>query len=306
MFSPTLDSDKLIDANTEFVCKQLIGKTADYTDDPAIRGKPRKIGLVSWAGTDWGASAKVYEDALAKRCNAKYDSTFTVDTFEESATAAQNWSSMITKFKLDGITTIVFGIDYVFGGQIANAASAQNYFPEWEVCGCFLWDTNIAMHFFVNSSQWRHAFGITAREVPRPQPETDWYRAYQSVEPNGEADETVGMALFPALVQLANGIQLAGPDLTPLSFTQGLYQLPPRTPDPIWSVGGGFSPGDLTYPDYVSFVWWSAADLAPDDATGPGAYRHVFGGKKFRIGEMPTDPIPFFDPKQSVTGVSGT
>jgi hypothetical protein len=92
----------------------------------------------------------------------------------------------------------------VFGGQIANAASAQNYFPEWIVCGCFLWDTNIAMHFFVNSSQWRHAFGITAREVPRVGPETDWYRAYQEVESNGEPDPTTGIVVFPALVHLAN------------------------------------------------------------------------------------------------------
>ena len=48
----------------------------------------------------------------------------------------------------------------------------------------------VVVHFFVSSSQWRHAFGITAREIPRPGPETDWYRAYQSVESNGEADET--------------------------------------------------------------------------------------------------------------------
>jgi hypothetical protein len=304
MFSPTLDADKLVDANVEFLCKQIVGKPAANTDDPNINGKPRKLGIVSWAGSDWGASGQVYQDALAKRCNAKFDAVETVDTFSESANSAQTWSSVVTKFKLEGITTILFGIDYVFGGQIANAASAQDYYPEWIVCGCFAWDTNIAMHFFVNSAQWRHAFGITAREVPRAQPETDWYRAYQSVEPSGDPDETVGLVVFNSLVHLANGIQMAGPNLTPETFMQGLFKVPARPPDPAWSIGGGFSPGDLTYPDYVGFIWWNPTDLAPDDSTGPGAYRHVYQGKKFRIGELPEEPIPFF--KDGVTGLSGS
>lgn len=304
MFSPTLDADQLVDANTEFVCKQIVGKTADHTDDPSITGKPRKVGLVAWAGSDWGAPAEVYQDALMKKCGAKYDSVFTVDTFNESADSAQTWSSVITKFKVDGITTVQLGIDYVFGGQLANAASAQGYYPEWLVCGCFVWDSNIAIHFFVSSSQWRHAFGITAREVPRPLPETDWYRAYQSVEPNGTPDATVGFVVFPALVHLANGIQMAGPKLTPQTFMQGLFKVPSRPPDPVWSIGGGYSPGDLTHPDYVGFLWWSAADLAPDDSNGTGAYRHVWGGRKFKIGELPTEPVPFF--RDGVTGVSGS
>jgi hypothetical protein len=304
MFSPVLDADALINANTEFVCKQVAGKNADFTDDPNIKGKKRKIGLIAWAGTDWGADVDVYDKALFNKCGRHYDDKVTVDTFDASATSAQTWSTIITKFRNDGITTISPNMDYVFGGQLANAASAQQYFPEWLVCGCFAWDTNIAVHFFVNSAQWRHAFGITAREVPRPQPETDWYRAYQEVETDGEADETVGLVVFPALMQYANGIQAAGPNLNPQTFMQGLLKIPQRTPDPIWSVGGGYSPGDLTYPDWVDFVWWNSTDLAPDDSNGAGAYRHVYGGKKFRIGELPTEPVPFF--KDGVTGVHGS
>jgi hypothetical protein len=97
---------------------------------------------------------------------------------------------------------------------------------------------------------------------------------------------------------------MAGPNLTPKTFMEGLLKVPQRTPDPIWSVGGGYSPGDLTYPDWVNFVWWNSTDLAPDDSVGPGAYRHVYGGKKFRIGELPTEPVPFF--KEGVTGVHGS
>jgi hypothetical protein len=105
-------------------------------------------------------------------------------------------------------------------------------------------------------------------------------------------------------VHLANGIQMAGPDLTPETFMQGLFKVPQRVPDPAWSIGGGFSPGDLTYPDHVGFIWWNPTDLAPDDGTGPGAYRHVWGGKKFRVGELPEEPVPFFE--DGVTGLSGS
>lgn len=301
-FSPTLDADRMIDANTEFACKQVRNRNADYTDDPNIQGKPRKLGLVLWTGAGGGATEAMWQNKFREACGGRYDSVVTMDTFNE-ADAAQV-STVMTKFQAEGITTVLLFVDYVFGGQIANAATAQKYFPEWVVCGCFVWDTNIAMHYFVSSAQWRHAFGITAREVPRNNEETDWYRAYRSVEPSGEPDSTIGFVTFPALMQLANGIQMAGPNLTPQTFMEGLLKIPPRTPDPYWSIGGGYSRSDLTYPDWVGYLWWSSTDLAPDDDTGPGAYKHVWEGRKFPIGQQPTDPIPFF--QDGVTTAYGT
>ena len=51
----------------------------------------------------FGEMALLREDS---RRTATVKAVETVDTFNESANSAQTWSSVVTKFKLEGITTI--------------------------------------------------------------------------------------------------------------------------------------------------------------------------------------------------------
>lgn len=96
------------------------------------------------------------------------------------------------------------------------------------------------------------------------------------------------------MLHLINGIQLAGPKLTPETFRAGLFSLPPRSGSPSWAIGGHFGPGHLAYADDVIEIWWDPTQPNPKNAPersgygayGPGAYRYVGCGKRYRLGEF--------------------
>ena len=122
----------------------------------------------------------------------------------------------------------------------------------------------------------------------------DWYRAYKSIDPNNDPNESVAKYMFLHALQYVNGLQMAGPGLTPDNFLNGLFKMPHRVPEPIWSIGGGYGPGDYTYADYVSLVWYDPTMPAPDELGQPGAYRHLNGGQRYKIGDIPTEALPWF------------
>ena len=117
------------------------------------------------------------------------------------------------------------------------------------------------------------------------------------------------------LSMLYEGIQLAGPALTPASFTQGLFSDPPAggaacgcvTLEQV-SFGhwGGVPPGLTDYYAFDDFVelWWDPSAVGPDEVTGAegkGMYRYVAAGKRYALGTWPTGPPAAFDPRGTMT-----
>ncbi len=106
---------------------------------------------------------------------------------------------------------------------------------------------------------------------------------------------------------------MAGPDLNPESFRDGVYRMPIQEQGPgglrsILTFGErGIWPGDgyvdVAGLDNAGILWWDPEATGVDEtgAEGKGMYRHVDGGRRYLPGEMPTDPIPFFDPTDAVT-----
>ncbi len=92
-----------------------------------------------------------------------------------------------------------------------------------------------------DQDQMDNMVGSAGLEIARASADTDWYRAYKEVDPDGPDPEE---GAFRSLQQIANGIQGAGPNLTPETFWQGLAKIPHRTPNPVWSIGGGYGPDE--------------------------------------------------------------
>lgn len=292
VFSHELDGRKLEDANGEFLCKQLVGRPTAYTDDPQLLGQPRKLGALTWVGDNHGWTENDLNRILQRHCDHSYADVIELNPYDASRNSAFN--TAMTRFKAQGITTVAIYMDYLFAGRLQNEATAIQYYPEWLVCGCYQNDYNQRARTYYDPAHARHTFGITGGEVPRPTPEKDGYRAYKLIDPDGEPDMEIVEGLILPLLHVANGIQMAGPNLTPTTFMQGLMKVPARVAEPGWSMGGGYRPGDMTWRDHVSFVWWSPTATAPDEPDSPGAFQHVWNGRKFRIGELPTEPVPFF------------
>ena len=74
--------------------------------------------------------------------------------------------------------------------------------------------------------------------------------------------------IYEQLQQLAIGIDMAGPDLTPASFEQGMIRYPATAgPDGLWEFG----PTQFTAPVDVREICWSPTAISPVNRR-PGAY----------------------------------
>ena len=109
------------------------------------------------------------------------------------------------------------------------------------------------------------------------------YRAYKSVrsdEPSIAVD-----ILYYFMYVMAIGIQMAGPDLTPATFQQGMFNYPRAT----GSAGSwGFGPGDYTPMDDAMVIWWNPDAESPYNGK-KGAYQS--DGKRYRPGQWPREPM---------------
>ena len=291
----------------ELACKQFVGRP------PGLINKKRDPTFAYDAPRTWGVIA--YQDQTRRGATAMFEREFARCGASFSAKAEYNLtdnqqaiSGIAAKMRAAGVTTIVLATDELTPVVFLREAESIGYSPEWIHAGTGGTDTNTAAGRF-DDNQARNLIGLSPNEIPRPEADTDWYRAYKEIDPDGEPDQTY----FRSLQQFAGGVQHAGPNLTPETFWQGLLKQPYRTPDPAWSIGGGYRQTmeitplrDLTYMDFMALQWFNP-DLGSTNADE--RYCYIRGGQRYRIGEFPEDPIPWFDPEQCIyeapAGING-
>ena len=106
----------------------------------------------------------------------------------------------------------------------------------------------------------------------------------------------------------SKAIQLAGPDLTPSTFTTGLFRAPPAGGGPTSPLYAFGYQGAAPLPSYSSpadytFLWYDATAKGPDEegVEGSGLMRYVNGGARYRAGTVPAGAVPMFSLPGSVT-----
>ncbi|WP_254126895.1 hypothetical protein [Aquihabitans sp. G128] len=226
------------------------------------------------------------------------------------AELAEKARSLISRMKEEGVTTVVFLGDPIMPIYLTQAATDQDYFPEWVITGTVLTDTTVFGRRY-DQKQWAHAFGISSLPARLPQDQGEawrlhvWYTGKEPVAP-----KTVAV-LWEPIRLLALGIHLAGPDLTPETFRDGMFSYPPTggTPTaPQLSFGdhGFFEAPDYLAVDDMQEIWWDAEAKGPDEqgAEGTGMMRYADGGKRYLAGKMPKVAPHAFTEKGSVTGYS--
>lgn len=277
-----MDNTLTIELTAEYLCEKLGGKEAVFTDDPKLRPPlgptQRRFGVLYFAEDDFALNGPALVTAAEAECGLDVvPAGYTLDEPSSMATA-------VTTLKDAGVTTAVFLTEFVTGGRALSVATGQGWFPEWIVLGFGGADAN-TLAASLPQEQWRHAFGATSGEIPLKDSATDWWRAYKEIDPEGRPDAEVAKFLWPHLTQMTNGIQMAGPGLTPLSFRDGLYamgRVPART---VWAASGGFAPGDPSFVDDVAEIWWDGRSAA---------YRYTHGGRRASRGQIEGDVSALF------------
>ncbi|HZU74010.1 MAG TPA: hypothetical protein VE990_14680 [Acidimicrobiales bacterium] len=292
----------------EFLCKKIVGKPPQYNEhqDPNFNySKPRILGLIYYDTDGWTDPPTTIESALKADCGAEFKVTvgYDIQPGAGQSQGASNISTAIAKLRAGGVTTVAYLGEYVSLAAFTNSASSQGYFPEWFTPGVGLTDINADAQD-EDPAQWRHAFGFSAWEIPEPQASNECYKAVASVDPGFNPDANVcGQYTWPTLLEIANGIQMAGPHLTSAAFRQGLYKMGFKEPSPAWSMGGGFGPGIYSWAKYVAEIWWNPNAVDPKTGNPGGAYCYDYGGQRFQLGQFTTDTSQLFNAKDCVTTV---
>jgi hypothetical protein len=193
-----------------------------------------------------------------------------------------------------GVTSILnFYVSFGLASGEMPAATNQGYFPEWIVSSYNLQTTDFVLQAAPKEQSVR-LYGVSfLNKVPAPE---DWPVRWASV-PNGVDYMNDSSYIYWPLLVLASGIQLAGPRLTAATLQSGLQRTrfpnPGAGAPPYHQATVGFGPGDRTFFDDASVVWWSSTSVSRENGR-PGTYCYADGGARFRDDSWPRTPQPLF------------
>ena len=108
---------------------------------------------------------------------------------------------------------------------LSSGAKSIRWSPEWVVLGQYGLDADYLAQILPRD-QWVHAFGFSFSGQYQPPRANAGYFAFKQQSPDTEPAILLLPAVFAELRMLSIGIQMAGPNLTPETFAQGLAHLP--------------------------------------------------------------------------------
>lgn len=290
LWSFTPAGSQAVRLGSEYACKKLVGKPPRFTDDPTFdQSKPRRFGIIVYNLPEYDNPGPSVEKLL-KACGADVGPTVTYD-LTGSGSGNQGLSSAMTQMRLANVTTVFYLGDLISAGIFTQAASANNYYPEWFLPGFGGVDTgHIARNY--HSDQWKHAFGFSFYEITQPDEETECYKAYHEIDPSGEPDAGMCIYLWGDMVQLFGAMQQAGPNLNPQTLRSAFLKQPPLKPSVPYHMAGGYGPNDHTFPDYAAEMWWDPTALGSDGQLR--TYRFTDNGRRYTYGQWTSDDSRLF------------
>jgi hypothetical protein len=278
------DCSIIVESVGEFANQTLANKPAVFAGD-GLKDKPRKFAAFS-PENPWYIDCIDDAVRIAEKAGNKIDQrvTYRLDIDSMSNQAA----SIITKLKSEGITTILCGCDPIMPIFLSTKAAEQGYNPEWVVAGTAFSDIDIVGQLY-DQDQWSRAFGVSYLASFLPIESGIGYSAYKSVRQDEPAFAVE--TIYAQMYMLALGIHMAGPNLTPETYEQGMFAYPGGTgPFGTW----GFDADSYTPTQDYRVIWWDPEAVSPMNSKR-GAYIEAYEGKRFKPGELaPADQPPVF------------
>ncbi|HXN60468.1 MAG TPA: ABC transporter substrate-binding protein [Acidimicrobiales bacterium] len=285
MWSLDTESNDVVTATQDLYLKSMAGGKAAYAGG-SLLNQPRKVAIIApsdpWYQT---AAAAAVQEAAA----AGYPVADNIQYQLNLSTLSSQAATVISQLQNDGITTVICGCDPVFPVYLTSRAAEQGYTPEWVVAGVALTDNDIVGQLF-DQQEWNHAFGVTFQGPTMPKQDTFGYAAYESVSPGTQPANAVDL-IYAQMYEMAIGIQMAGPDLTPQTFENGMRAYPGSQAGASNAFYGtwDFPTGHYTPQTDWAFIYWDPTKVSPyDDKTGA----YVVSSTRNKIGQYAGGPLP--------------
>ena len=295
----------------DYIFNRVQGRKASFAGDREMRERERVFGVVRFEQkipvfTELTKLVMTISEANGLEPAANEVYVFDLEKMPERA------ATIVAKLKAAEVTTVMFLGDPIMPIYLTQAATEQDYFPEWLVTGTVLTDTT-AMGRYYDQEQWAHAFGLSNLPVQTPLEVGEAYRLHEWYFGEPPAARKTSQLVYQQLFLLLLGIHLAGPDLNPASFRDGMFHYPVS--------GGGVTAPRISFGrnglfiseslgkriDYLGIddmaeIWWDAEAEGPDEtgAMGKGMWRYASGGTRYLPGDMPDRPTDAFVEEDSV------
>ena len=277
-----IDCTTLVETIVDYSLKRLIGFKARYAGDPSYREQDRKIGFIvpeePWyqeCANDGERKLKEAGVSFVHRINYKLD--FTRLSSDSVGMAAQ--------MKDKGATTLICMCDPILPLFLSTQATQQQYKPEWVVVGTALTDVDLLGQIY-DAEQWRHAFGLSFLDDVFSNINAESYRTYKDIRSDEPA--FVAPVLYYPILMFFLGLHMAGPNLNPNTFQDGLFRYPPTGGETgVWSFG----PGDYTGTNDAREIFYDPNTVSPFNFE-KGRYVKTLGGNRY-INNWPAGPVEF-------------
>lgn len=322
MWSYYESADKEESDTGDYVCRSLAGGLATHSSgenvgvtppQPMNQSKRKFADILEWdADGAQPMTDQPFKDALA-RCGVTLADSVSMPAQRNPGggyadeTNPQAFQQVMAKFQSEGITSVVlFGLPWL-EQFFSSGADSQQYHPEW-IMPSTMWDNDFDSTlrlFWPNSDQRANQlFGLSwgPRQTAYAASPAQW-AVWQGGDPsyvfptssNANAVEFQHLLLtYHELLLAAAGIQMAGPNLNPTTFEQGLERTEFPNP-PSWQQEGRVGFPGVHYMTQDSTVWWwseTTPSVYPDE--GPSAMCYEQHGARYTAGEFPHGPDDYF------------
>jgi Periplasmic binding protein len=299
-------SDTVLTESFRYVITQLMNRRAVYAGDPRFRARKRAFALVHY-----DQNPPVYSSTTA-RLDREFASSHLTFALNESylldlSSLPTEAATIAEHLKSSGATTVVFAGDPIMPIYLTKACAAIGYYPEWVITGTVFTYTSTLGRLY-DQKEWSHAFGISVLAVPTPIQTGDAYRLYDWYYGGTPAATRTAVVILPPILELFDGLELAGPRLTGLTFAEGTFRYPPTgggptTPEISFGYRGAPPLPSYTSPSDYTLVWYDASAKGEDEegVDGTGLMRFVDGGRRYRASVAPATEVPMFQAAGSVT-----
>ena len=248
----------------------------------------------------WGILLAVPSDGSAPDYSAlrkQFESCGIPAPFEQRIpyeSAADATQSALLNFRDQGVTSVIVLTDFfTLALNVYPTADQLGYEPEWLVNSWLAQEDPIIPLFGPTSGrQQSHSFGLRSRDKEYTLADwpCDW--ALKEINPELICRGALNTFIYEPLLVLASGIQGAGPNLTPETFGQALFDMDFPNPNagapPYWQSRIGFGPGDHTFYDDATQIWFSPTTRPHEYPELVGAYCYVDRGARYTYDAFPS------------------
>jgi hypothetical protein len=229
------DCTELAQEVGEVAAKDLVGHPVTWAGTGVTDGSKRSFAVVYPDNAVYQPCGQVISSALSAAAQpASAVISYPLGT-DQSSTAQGITQQLIN----DKISTVLCLCDAVTDLLLSGDLNNQAYQPEWFNAAVSGEETDDIAQV-MQQNTWSHVAELTSEvALAGKYGSTIGYFAAKSQDPNGALIVNEVDILYQRLYQLALGIQLAGPNLTPQTFAQGLWS---------WKGGdGGYGPQSYAY-----------------------------------------------------------